>query len=99
MAHDWRPPTDIDWRRLRTLLRDVMVHLQRDAEDWEQAEKDMRVIGGENWTIGIGRYAQRAARARELATWAEDEFRALEGGHQRKVPLDDRGMFPGTMAP
>jgi hypothetical protein len=29
----------------------------------------------------------------------EDEFRALEGGYQRTVPLDDRGMFPGTLAP
>jgi hypothetical protein len=34
-----------------------------------------------------------------MATWVEDEFRALEDGHPRKVPLDDRGMFPGTMAP
>lgn len=96
---DWRPPTDQDWRRLRTLLRDVMVHLQLDAEDWEQAEKDVRAIGGANSSIGIGRYADRAARSRELATWVEDEFRALQGGHQRKVPLDDRGMFPGTLVP
>ena len=42
-AHDWRPPTETDWRRLRTLLRDV--HLQHDAEHWEQAEKDMGAIG------------------------------------------------------
>ena len=99
MPHDWRPPTDTDWRRLRTLLRDVMLHLQHDAEHWEQAEKDVRAIGGEGWSIGIGRYTERAARPRELATWVEDEYRALEGGHQRTVPLDDRGMFPGTLAP
>ena len=41
----------------------------------------------------------RAARARELATWLEDEYHALRGGHQRKVELDNRGMFPGTLAP
>src|SRR5438445_296684 len=99
MAHDWRPPEAADWERLRTLLRDVMVHLQHDAEHWEQAEKDMRAIGGESWSIGIGRYADRATRSHQLAAWVEDEYRALEGGHQRKVPLDDRGMFPGTMAP
>src|SRR5437763_54527 len=86
---DWRAPTDKDWRRLRTLLRDVMLHLRTDAEMFEEAEKD----------FGIGRYAERAARSRELATWVEDEYRALEGGHQRKVPLDDRSMFPGTLAP
>ena len=38
-------------------------------------------------------------RCRQLATLVEDEFHALEGGHQRTVPLDDRGMFPGTLAP
>ena len=27
------------------------------------------------------------------------ESRLLEGGLQRKVELDDRGMFPGTLAP
>ena len=96
---DWRPPRDEDWRRLRTLLREVMLHLQHDAEHWEQAEKDVHAIGGESWSIGIGRYTERAARSRELATWVEDEYRALEGSHQRKVPLDDRGMFPGTVAP
>jgi hypothetical protein len=51
----------------------------------------MRAIGGESWAIGIGRYADRAARDRELATWLEDEYRALSGGHQRQVELDDRG--------
>jgi hypothetical protein len=29
---DWRPPTDADWRRLRTLLREVRIHLELDAE-------------------------------------------------------------------
>jgi hypothetical protein len=76
-----------------------MIHLRTDAETFEQAEKDLRVIGGENWSIGIGRYTERAERCRELATWIEDESRALEGGHTRKVPLDDRGMFPGTSVP
>jgi hypothetical protein len=99
MPYDWRPPTDQDWRRLRTLLRDVMIHLRTDADMFDQAEKDLRDVGGEHWTIGIGGYPSRAERCRELVTWVEDEYRALEGGHQRKVPLDDRGMFPGTMAP
>jgi hypothetical protein len=96
---DWGPPTDQDWRRLRTLLRDGMRQLRMDADMFEQAEKDLRTIGGESWTIGIGRYPECAERCRELATWVEDEYRALEGGHQRKVPLDDRSMFPGTLAP
>ena len=94
---DWRPPTAQDWRRLRALLRDLMMHLQHDAEAWEQAEKDVRAIGGASWSIG--RYTGRATRSRELVTWVEDEYRALEGGHQRKVPLNRRGMFPGTSAP
>jgi hypothetical protein len=41
----------------------------------------------------------RAARARELATWLEGEYHALSGGHQRKVDVDNRGMTPGTLAP
>ncbi len=96
---DWRPPTDADWRRLRTLLRDVMIHLQGDAEQLEQAEQDLRAIGGDKWSIGIGRYPDRAEMCRVLASWVEDEYRALEGGHERQVALDDRGMFPGTLAP
>ena len=99
MPHDWRPPTDQDWRRLRTLLRDVMDHLRTDAEVFDQAENDLRTVGGALWPVGIRRYPERAERCRELAVWVEDEFRALEGGHQRRVPLDDRGMFHGTMAP
>ena len=96
---DWRPPTDTDWRRLRTLLRDVMIHLQLEAENWEQAAEDVRAASGESWSIGSGRYADRVEKARTLARLVEDEYRALEGGHERKVPLDDRGMFPDTLAP
>ena len=80
---DWRPPTDNDWRRLRTLLRDVMIHLQ--------AEQDLAEFGSDKWAIGIGRYADRAEMCRVLACWVEDEYRALEGGHRRQVP--------GTLAP
>jgi hypothetical protein len=30
----------------------------------------------------------------------EDEFRALEGGsYERQVAFDDRGLFPGALAP
>ena len=76
-----------------------MIHLQGDAEQLEQAEQDLRAIGGDNSSIGIGRYTDRAEMCRVLAGWVEDEFRALEGGHTRTVPLDDRGMFPGTLAP
>ncbi len=38
---------------------------------------------------------------RVLASWVEDEYRALREGdsYQRQVELDDRGMFPGTLAP
>lgn len=39
---------------------------------------------------------ERAVRLCELAAWVDDELGALEGGHTRRVPLDDRGMFPGT---
>ena len=99
MPYDWRPPTDDDWRRLRTLLRDVRIHLEGDAERLEQAEQDLRAVGGESWGIGIGRYADRAELCRILASWVDDEYRALEGGHKRQVELDDRGMFPGTLAP
>ncbi len=71
-----------------------MIYLQHDAEHWEDAEKVVRAMGGDRWSIGLGRWPDRAARSRELATWVEDEYRALEGGYRRKVPLDDRGMFP-----
>ncbi len=99
MDTDWRPPMDTDWRRPRTLLRDVLVHLEGDADMFDKAEQDLRAVGGDKWAIGIGRYPERAERCREMATWVEDEYRALEGGHQRQVPLDDRGTFPGTLAP
>jgi hypothetical protein len=85
MPHDWRPPRDEDWLRLRTLLRDVMVHLQHDALDWEHPEADMRTVGGAAWSVGLGRYQEQADRARELATWVEDEYRALEGGAQGRA--------------
>jgi hypothetical protein len=99
-AHDWRPPVESDWRRLRTLLRDVRIHLEGDADQLEQAEQDLRAIGGDKWSIGIGRYTDRAELCRILATWVDDEYRALEGGsYQRQIQLDDRGMFPGTLAP
>ena len=81
------------------LLRDVMIHLQGDAELLEQAEQDLRTVGGDQSSIGIDRYPDRAEMCRVLASWVEDEYRALEGGHERQVALDDRGMFPGTLAP
>ena len=56
MPYDWRPPTQQDWTCLHTLLRDVRIQLETDAEAFEQAEKDLRAIGGDNWSIGIGRY-------------------------------------------
>jgi hypothetical protein len=89
---DWRPPTIQDRQRLHTLLRDVAIQLRMNAEMFEEAEHDLREIGGEHWPIGIGRYPDRAARCRELATWVEDELGAMRGGHTRKVPLDERGM-------
>jgi hypothetical protein len=95
---DWRPPTDADWRRLRALLHALQIHLEHDAEAWEQAAQDLRTIRGEHWSVGRGRYADRASWSRELATWVADEYSALSGDHQRQVPLDERGMFPGTSA-
>jgi hypothetical protein len=53
----------------------------------------MSAIGGEKWSIGLGRYRERAARDRELAAQVEDELGALEGGHQCQIPLDPRGRF------
>jgi hypothetical protein len=48
MPYDWRPPTDADWTRLRTLLRDVLVHLEGDADLFDQAEQDLRTVGGKH---------------------------------------------------
>ena len=97
---DWRPPTDAGWRRLRTLLRDVLVHLEGDADLFDKAEQDLRTVGCDKWSIGIGRYPDRAEMCRVLAIWVEDYRAPLEGGgYQRQVELDDRGMFPGTLAP
>lgn len=44
--------------------------------------------------------ATPTAPRRVLASWVEDEYRALqEDGYQRQVALDDRGTFLGTLAP
>jgi hypothetical protein len=94
--HDWRPPQDEDWRRLRALLRVAMIRCRLLADAWDDAQRDVRATVGESSFIGLGRYAARAHMERELADMLEDELRALEGGHQRKIALDDRGMFPGT---
>ena len=101
MSHDWRPPSNADWTRLRTLLRDIRIHLEGDAEQLELAVDDLLAVNPEKWSIAFGRYADRAEMCRVLASWVDDEFRALsEGGsYQRQVELDDRGMFPGTLAP
>jgi hypothetical protein len=96
---DWRPPTDADWRRLRTLLRDVRTYLERDAAMFAQAEQDQHVIGGEDSAGRIRGYRDRARRACELATRVADELGALSGSGQRKVPLDERGMFTGQWLP
>jgi hypothetical protein len=52
-----------------------------------------RASGGDRWTISLGRYADRAARDRELASMVDDELGTIRGGHQRQVPLDSHGMF------
>jgi hypothetical protein len=77
------------------------VHLEGDADLFDKAEQDLRTVGGDQWSIGIGRYPERAEMCRVLASWVEDEYRALNeaGSYQRQVELDDRGMFPGTLAP
>jgi hypothetical protein len=78
-------------------LRDLMMHLQHDAEDWEQAEHGLRALGGETRSPidpGLTWLLVSAAWPR-----AEDEYRLLEGSQKREVPLDRRGMFPGTQAP
>jgi hypothetical protein len=96
---DWRPPTDRDWQRLMDLLDRVATRLRRNAEAFDQVERDLREIGGLAWSIGVGRYVDRAARTRALADQVEDELGALRGGQQRKIPLDDCGMFPGALMP
>jgi hypothetical protein len=96
---DWCPPTDADWRRLRTLLRDVGTYLERDAAMFAEAEQDLQAIGGGGWTIRISSYPKRARQAHQLATWVADKLGALSGGYQRKVPLDERGMFPDRWLP
>jgi hypothetical protein len=93
--HDWRPPQDEDWRRLQALLRGAMIRCRLLADAWDDAQRDLRAIVGDNSSIRLGRYAARAHVERQLADLLEDELRVLEGG-QRKIALDDRGMFPGT---
>jgi hypothetical protein len=66
------------------------------ADAWDEAQRDVQTIAGENSSIGLGRYAARAHFERELADMLEHELSALEGGHPRKIELDDSGMFPGT---
>jgi hypothetical protein len=80
---------------LRDLLDRTVIRLRMSAEAWEEAERDMSAIGGDKWSIGLGRYRERAAGDRELSAMLEDELGALEGAHQRQVVLDSRGMFPG----
>jgi transcriptional regulator with XRE-family HTH domain len=96
LSYDWRPPRAEDWRCLRSLLNLVAIRLHSDAQAFDEAERDLRAAVAESWSIGIGRYHNRATSDRELATWVSDELGVLEGGHKRAVPLDDRGMFPGT---
>ena len=57
--------------------RDIRIHLEGDAEQLEQADQDLRTSGGESWSIGIGRYSDRAEMCRVLASWVDDEDRAL----------------------
>jgi hypothetical protein len=96
MAHDWRPPQDEDWQRLTDLLNRVVIRLRMNGTAFDQVERDMREIGGLAWSIGVGRYVDRAARNRALADQVDDELGALRGdGYQRKIPLDEHGMFPG----
>ena len=91
---DWRPPTDQDWRQLRTLLSDLIGHLERDAGYWDQLAQDTRATGGDP-----GRYADCAIRDRELAMWVEEEYRALGGEDRCGIELNERGVFPGTSVP
>jgi len=43
--------------------------------------------------------ANRAPRLRARGVREAFESRLLEGGLQRKVEIDDRSIFPGTVAP
>jgi hypothetical protein len=106
--YDWRPPTERDWDRLKLLLDRLAIRLRMDADAFEQAQMEITTAslrpiatvlrshsgapmsGREKW------YQERALRDRELADQVEDELGALRwgGDHQRKLPLDDHGMFP-----
>lgn len=48
-ANDWRPPKQQDSQRPQALLNEVAIRLRGNAEAFEQAEKDLRLIGGEDW--------------------------------------------------
>jgi hypothetical protein len=81
--HDWLPPGDEDWRRLRALLRAAMIRCRPPADAWDEAQRDVRPMVGENSSIGLGRYAARAHMERELADMLEDELRALTSGRSQ----------------
>ena len=70
--------------------------LRMNGTAFDQVERDMREIGGLAWSIGVGRYVDRAVHNRAIADQVEDELGALRGGeaYQRKIPLDERGGFP-----
>ena len=53
--HDWRQPCDEDWQRLRALLRAAMIRCRLLADAWDEAQRDVRTIAGENSSIGLGR--------------------------------------------
>ncbi len=59
----------------------------------------MPPAGGE-LAIGIVRYADRAEMCCVLASQGDEEYRALTEGdsYQRRVDLDNRGLFPRTLA-
>jgi hypothetical protein len=43
--HDWRPPQDEDWRRLRGLLKMAMFRCRLPGDAWDDAQRDVRAIG------------------------------------------------------
>src|SRR5437870_3345484 len=87
MPRDWRPPIDADWRRPHTLLRDVRVNRDGDADSLEKAAQDLRSSRVAASSIGIERYPDRAVAfsdraelCRLLASRVKDEYRALQEG-------------------
>jgi hypothetical protein len=73
--------------------------VERDVALFEQAEHDLHAIGGDGWAGRIRSYQKRARQARELAFWVADERGARSANDQRRVPLDERGTFPGRWLP